>query len=303
MTTSRTRSRAWSTSTCSSRPPPTGTASTTCSRSTPWSARRRRSREAARDEAVSRLLRLVPGHRARPRRTRSRRSDTRCRASRPLPGYPPLAFASHGSRAGLVRRRAREHRRGDPAGGGRRPARGRLAAAAGAVPAVQPPQQLGGLRDHPPRRGGERGEGTATGSARPGRSTSSATRWPACAIRRRFAHLERALAVRQEFGDTRGEAQTAIALGEGHLRMPRAGRGRAAVPAARGDLLEPTGASSLRSVALNNLGEVYFGLGDLDAAAECYLQALDIGREIGGHAEGHALQQSRARLPAPASSR
>jgi tetratricopeptide (TPR) repeat protein len=49
------------------------------------------------------------------------------------------------------------------------------------------------------------------------------------------------------------------------------------------------GASSLRSVALNNLGEVYFGLDDLDAAAECYLQALDIGREIGGHAEGHAL--------------
>ena len=41
-TTSRTRSRAWSTSTCLSRRPPTGTASTTCSRSTPRSARRRR---------------------------------------------------------------------------------------------------------------------------------------------------------------------------------------------------------------------------------------------------------------------
>ena len=36
------RSRAWSTSTCLSRPPPTGTASTTSSRSTPWSVRRRR---------------------------------------------------------------------------------------------------------------------------------------------------------------------------------------------------------------------------------------------------------------------
>ena len=55
-TTSRTCSRAWSTSTCSSRRLPTGTASTTSSRSTPWSARRRRNREAARDEAVSRLL-------------------------------------------------------------------------------------------------------------------------------------------------------------------------------------------------------------------------------------------------------
>jgi tetratricopeptide (TPR) repeat protein len=49
------------------------------------------------------------------------------------------------------------------------------------------------------------------------------------------------------------------------------------------------GAISLRSVALNNLGEVYLGLDDLDAAAECYLQALDIGREIGVLAEGYAL--------------
>jgi tetratricopeptide (TPR) repeat protein len=104
-----------------------------------------------------------------------------------------------------------------------------------------------------------------------------------------FAHLERALAVRQKFGDTRGEAQTAIALGEGHLRMHGAGEDALRYLRRAAALLEPMGAISLRSVALNNLGEVYFGLGDLDAAAECYLQALDIGREIGGHAEGHAL--------------
>ena len=55
------------------------------------------------------------------------------------------------------------------------------------------------------------------------------------------------------------------------------------------DLLEPMGAISLRSVALNNLGEVYFGLGDLDAAAECYIQARDICHETGGYVEGHAL--------------
>ncbi|MGH3246327.1 MAG: tetratricopeptide repeat protein [Trebonia sp.] len=42
-------------------------------------------------------------------------------------------------------------------------------------------------------------------------------------------------------------------------------------------------------MALNNLGEVYFGLGDLDAAADCYIQAREIGRQIGGHVEGHAL--------------
>ena len=104
-----------------------------------------------------------------------------------------------------------------------------------------------------------------------------------------FAHLERALAVRQEFGDTRGEAQTAIALGEGHLRMHGAGEDALRYLRRATDLLEPMGASSLRSVALNNLGEVYLGLDDLDAAAECYLQALEIGREFGGHAEGFAL--------------
>jgi tetratricopeptide (TPR) repeat protein len=55
------------------------------------------------------------------------------------------------------------------------------------------------------------------------------------------------------------------------------------------DLLEPMGVISLRSVALNNLGEVYFALGDLDAAAECYVQARDLCREIGGYVEGHVL--------------
>ena len=103
-----------------------------------------------------------------------------------------------------------------------------------------------------------------------------------------FAHLERALTVRQEFGDTLGEAQTAIALGE-HFRGRGAGEDAIRYLRRAATLLEPMGANSLRSVALNNLGEVYFGLGDLDAAAECYLLALDVGREIGGHAAGHAL--------------
>jgi tetratricopeptide (TPR) repeat protein len=49
------------------------------------------------------------------------------------------------------------------------------------------------------------------------------------------------------------------------------------------------GATSLRSAALNNLGEVYFALGDLDAAEECYIQARDICREIGGYVEGATL--------------
>jgi DNA-binding SARP family transcriptional activator len=104
-----------------------------------------------------------------------------------------------------------------------------------------------------------------------------------------FGHLEQALAIRQELDDTLGQAQTAIALGEGHLNLDGPGQDALRYMRRAADLLEPMGAISLRSVALNNLGEVYFGLGDLDAAAECCIQARDICREIGGYVEGHAL--------------
>jgi DNA-binding SARP family transcriptional activator/tetratricopeptide (TPR) repeat protein len=104
-----------------------------------------------------------------------------------------------------------------------------------------------------------------------------------------FGHLEQALATRQEFGDTLGEAQTAIALGEGHLIMHGANENALRYLRRAADLLEPMGAISLRSVALNTLGEVHFGLGDLDAAAEYYSQARDVDRQIGGQMEGHAL--------------
>jgi DNA-binding SARP family transcriptional activator/tetratricopeptide (TPR) repeat protein len=104
-----------------------------------------------------------------------------------------------------------------------------------------------------------------------------------------FGYLERALEIRQQLGDTRGEAQTAIVLGAGHLNLHGAGEDALRYLKHAAELLEPMGATSHRSVALNNLGEVYFGLGDLDAAAQCYLQALEIAREFGGHAEGHAL--------------
>jgi len=55
------------------------------------------------------------------------------------------------------------------------------------------------------------------------------------------------------------------------------------------DLLQTMDQPSLRGSALNNLGEVYFGLGNLDAAAECYAQARDILREFDLWGEGHAL--------------
>ena len=105
-----------------------------------------------------------------------------------------------------------------------------------------------------------------------------------------FRHLEQALAIRREFGDTRGEAYTALALGEGHLNMD--GPGEAALRNMRRavELLRPMGSTSLLGVAVNNLGEVYYQLGDLDSAAECYDESRVICHEIGGNGLGYALQ-------------
>ena len=104
-----------------------------------------------------------------------------------------------------------------------------------------------------------------------------------------FGYLEQAMAIRRELGDTRGEAQSAIGLGEGYLKVR--GPGEEAVRYLRlaADLLRPTDMLSLRAIALNNLGEVHLDLGDLDAAEECCVEARDIWREIGGYGEGWAL--------------
>ena len=53
------------------------------------------------------------------------------------------------------------------------------------------------------------------------------------------------------------------------------------------DLLRPLGASSLLGVALNNLGDVYYGLGDLDSARR--LSRFDV---VSGH--GRACRRIRA---------
>ena len=104
-----------------------------------------------------------------------------------------------------------------------------------------------------------------------------------------FGHLRQALAIRQELGDAIGEAQTAIALGDLYLKMQGPGEAAREHMQHAADLLQPMDQPSLRGSALNNLGDVYFGLGNLDAAAECYAQARDIFHEIGGYGEGHAL--------------
>jgi len=104
-----------------------------------------------------------------------------------------------------------------------------------------------------------------------------------------FGHLEQALAIRRELGDALGEAQTAIALGHGFLIVQ--GPGETALEYLRygADLLRPLDRPGLRGTALNNLGEVYFGLGNLDAAAECYAEASEQYREAGGYLLGHAV--------------
>jgi DNA-binding SARP family transcriptional activator/tetratricopeptide (TPR) repeat protein len=105
-----------------------------------------------------------------------------------------------------------------------------------------------------------------------------------------FGCLERALTIRRELGDTRGEAQTAIGLAEGYLKMHGPGQDALRHMQHAVDLLEPTGEISMLAVALTNLGEVHRGLGDLDAAIGCYMQARAISGKIGGgHVEGWAL--------------
>ena len=104
-----------------------------------------------------------------------------------------------------------------------------------------------------------------------------------------FEHLEHALAIRRELGDFRGEAQTAIGLATAYLNTRGPGEDALRYMQHAVDLLQPAGATSMLAAALNNLGEVYLGLGNLAAAEDRYIQARDISREIGGYVEGHAL--------------
>ena len=90
-----------------------------------------------------------------------------------------------------------------------------------------------------------------------------------------FGCLEQALGIRRQLGDAAGEAQTAIALGEGYLNVHGPAAALDYFQRAL-DLLEPTGQNSLHGVALNNLGEVHLELGHLAEAADCFERALVI---------------------------
>jgi tetratricopeptide (TPR) repeat protein len=107
--------------------------------------------------------------------------------------------------------------------------------------------------------------------------------------RESFGHLEQALTIRRELGDTEGEAQTALALGEGYLNIDGPGDDALRYMQHSVDLRRPMGLSRQLGVSVNNLGDVYFGLDDLDEAAKCWAEAREIFRELGGYGEGHAL--------------
>ena len=107
--------------------------------------------------------------------------------------------------------------------------------------------------------------------------------------REALERLEQALAIRRELGDDRGQAQTAVGLAEAYLNLEGPGEDALRNMGLAVDLLRPAGPSSMLAIALNALGEVYFRLGDIDAAEPCFLEGRDVCRQTGTHAEGHIL--------------
>jgi tetratricopeptide (TPR) repeat protein len=103
-----------------------------------------------------------------------------------------------------------------------------------------------------------------------------------------LGQLEQALAIRRDLGDRPGEAQTGISLGYAYSNIsgPQTSLEpyKVAVVAAR-----EAGASSLLSVALNNLGEIYMELGRLDEAADCFREVRDVSASPSAYGQAYAL--------------
>jgi len=101
-------------------------------------------------------------------------------------------------------------------------------------------------------------------------------------------HLEQALAIRREFGDRAGEAQTALSLGEVHFKTSGPAAGiepfQVALAAAR-----EADRPSLITLALSDLGEMYLELGRLDEAADSFRQARDVSADRGVYGQAYAL--------------
>jgi DNA-binding SARP family transcriptional activator/tetratricopeptide (TPR) repeat protein len=103
-----------------------------------------------------------------------------------------------------------------------------------------------------------------------------------------LGQLERALAIRRALNDRAGEAQTALALGEMHFKVSGPALALEPFQAALA-LAREAGRPSLVTIALNNVGEMYLELGQLEEAADCFQQACDVSVNFGVYGQAFAL--------------
>jgi DNA-binding SARP family transcriptional activator/tetratricopeptide (TPR) repeat protein len=105
-----------------------------------------------------------------------------------------------------------------------------------------------------------------------------------------FSCLQEAFTLRQEMGDTGGEARTAIALTEAHYRIHGIQAGYDYSLQCL-ELLRNAGDPALLGIGLNNHGEFCLFLGKTAEAAESLQEALGICTEIWGrNGRGHVLE-------------
>ena len=246
---------------------------------------------------------VVPGHRARPRRTRCRRTATRSPASTDAPDHPPLAFAAVEEALAWY-----DDERGNIVAATRQAAAAGLHEIAWRLPPTLFPlfNRRSNWADcvtaHRIAADSARKAGDRLGEA----WALSKLGFALARLRdpEAFGHLEQALAIRQELGDTQGEAQTAHRARRGLLSMHGPGADALRIHAARG---EPAAADRARLAARDRAEQPRRGLlrssASLTRPPSAISEACDICREIGGNGLGHALHNLGRVYLAPAPSR
>ena len=106
--------------------------------------------------------------------------------------------------------------------------------------------------------------------------------------REALGHLEQALAIRRELGDRDGAAQSALVMADAYLAIQ--GPEVALEHFRRSlEMLREADMPHLLGICLNNLGEVYLELGQLDEAADCFRQAWEVASSVGALGQAHSL--------------
>lgn len=102
-----------------------------------------------------------------------------------------------------------------------------------------------------------------------------------------LGHAEEALAIRQEIGDRDGEAHSAVSVPDTYYKL--LGPEAAFPHSARSlEILREIGQPATLGNALNNHGEICAELGQLDEAAKCFAEALDVWSGSHVYGAGHA---------------